>query len=487
VKRRRRAAVDESDEFDARLIDAALRYDLGAFLVKVVQTLKPGHPYVHNWSVDAMLEVLRQVNDGSLGRVTISLPPRSLKTTIMSIAYVAWLLGHKPHLRIICVSYSQSLAANFALEFRRVIMSEWYQRIFPWVSWTKDSESECATSQGGFRYAVSVNGSLTGRGGDVLIVDDVMKSDEANSEIARKTAIDWFQNTLLSRLDDRRHGAIIVVGQRLHEGDLIGLLLQEGGWHHLKLPAIAEHDEKIQIGPRKYYHRKIGELLHEGRDLREDLEKVKARPHIFAAQYQQEPIPAQGNLIKAAWVRHYDTVPARSEGALIVQSWDLASTLAGGSDWSVCTTWLMDKRQYYLLHVWRGRLEFPAIRKKLIELARLHCADRILVEEAGPGLHLVQELRAAPPAGVVMPIGIKPVGSKRDRMEHAAVCFEGGQVHLPKSADSLSEFLHEMLAFPAGRHDDQVDSVSQFLNWAELHYREPPAYYFSPPQIIYPR
>jgi len=480
--KRRRKVRDDGEEFEAKAIDTALRRDLGAFLAKVVLTLKPGHKYKDNWHVDAMIEALRQVEAGEVKRLTVSLPPRSLKTTTISIAYVAWILGHKPHLRVICASYSLGLATNIALEFRRIVMSDWYKRVFPWVRWTKDTENECFTAQGGGRYAVSVHGSLTGRGGDLLIVDDVLKTDDANSELARKDAIDWFQNTLLSRLDDPRSGAIIVVGQRLHEADLIGTLRKEGGWQHLKLPAIAVIDEDVPIGPGRSYHRKAGELLHEGRDLREDLEKIRSRPHIFAAQYQQDPLPALGNMIKAEWIQYYDEPPDRGDGTLVVQSWDTASTENG--NWSACTTWLKKGRQYYLLDVWRGRLEFPAVARKVVALALLHRPNRLLIEDAGPGLHLVQQLRASPPAGVPVPLGIKPSGSKRDRMEHAAGCFDSKQVHLPKKAGWLVDFLHELLGFPSSQNDDQVDSVSQFLNWAELHYREPPKYYFSPPQVI---
>lgn len=480
----RRVDDEDGEESNAKAIDTALRKDLGAFLAKVVLTLKPGHEYHDNWHIDAMLEVLRQVEAGEVKRLTVSLPPRALKTTTVSIAYVAWLLGHKPYVRVICASYSQSLAANIALEFRRIVMSDWYQRIFPWVRWIKETENDCITADGGGRYAVSVNGSLTGRGGDLLIVDDVLKTDDANSELARKNAIDWFQNTLLSRLDQRRSGAIIVVGQRLHEDDLIGTLRREGAWQHLKLPAIAEVDEEVPIGPGRRYCRKAGELLHEGRDLREDLEQVRLRPHIFAAQYQQEPIPALGNMIRAEWLQYYETPPDRGQGALVVQSWDTASTNTG--DWSACTTWLKKERQYFLLDVWRGKLEFPAVARKVAELALLHRPNKLLIEEAGPGLHLVQQLRAAPRAGVPVPIGLKPSGSKTDRMDHASGCFDAKQVHLPKSAGWLAEFLHELLGFPSSRHDDQVDSVSQFLNWAETQYREPPRYHFTPPMIIGP-
>jgi predicted phage terminase large subunit-like protein len=153
----------------------------------------------------------------------------------------------------------------------------------------------------------------------------------------------------------------------------------------------------------------------------------------------------------------------------VVQSWDVASTIGEARDWSVCTTWLVCKRNYYLLDVWRGRLEFPQLKHKLIALVSEHRPNRVLIEQAGPGSHLIQELSAHPVSGVPMPIGIKPEGNKLVRMEAQCARFEAGQVYLPSEAPWLSEFLHEILSFPNSRFADQVDSVSQFLKRAEAH------------------
>ena len=196
-------------------------------------------------------------------------------------------------------------------------------------------------------------------------------------------------------------------------------------------------------------------------------------------------MPLEGNLIKRAWFKWYENAPSRDFGAEIIQSWDLASTTGDTNDWSVCTTWLAVKRQYHLLDVWRGRLEYPYLKQKLIALAGEHRPNRILIEQAGPGLHLIQDFIANPVAGVPVPIGIKPEGDKRVRMEAQSARFEAGQVHLPKEAPWLSVFLHEMLAFPRARHDDQIDSVSQFLNWAETYCK--PISFAAPIVITRPR
>ena len=275
---------------------------------------------------------------------------------------------------------------------------------------------ECVTTKGGGRFAIAVGGSFTGRGADVIIIDDPMKADDAQSEKVRASVNNWYGATLVSRLDDKEKGAIILVMQRLHEDDLAGKLLREEGWRHLDLPAIAEEDQEVPIAPGVVHRRQKGEVLHPTRELLAVLAEIKREMGslAFSSQYLQRPVPLEGNLIKRDWLKWYDALPSRGR---VVQSWDVASTTTGASDWSVCTTWLIEKRNYYLVDVWRGRLEFPQLRHKLIALARGHAPNEILIEQAGPGLHLVQELRAKPEAGVHVPIGIKPEGDKIVRME----------------------------------------------------------------------
>jgi predicted phage terminase large subunit-like protein len=458
---------------DQTFLAAALRQDFGTFVPKVFSTVSPGDIYLHNWHIDAIAYELMRIHQSENRRLIVTQPPRSLKSICTSVAYVAWAIGHDPSKRFACVSYSHELAATFTRQFRAVVTSDWYRMLFPAVRLAKDTETECVTTRGGGRFAVPVGGSFTGRGADVIVIDDPMKSDDAQSDKARRTIIDWYATTLLSRLDDKQTGAIILVMQRLHEDDLAGKLLREGHWFHLNLPAVAEADHNIFIGPGVVHRRHKGDVLHPNRESSELLEAMRGEMGslTFSAQYLQRPIPLEGNLIKRDWIRSYEAAPTRSIGTQVVQSWDVASTTAETRDWSVCTTWLIIKRNYYLLDIFRGRLEFPQLRRKLIALALDDSPNRILIEKAGPGLHLIQDLRANPVTGVPLPIGINPQGDKRVRMEAQCARFEAGQVYLPNEAPWLSEFLHEILAFPNARHDDQVDSVSQFLNWVEANRR----------------
>jgi predicted phage terminase large subunit-like protein len=288
------------------------------------------------------------------------------------------------------------------------------------------------------------------------------------SEPVRRRVIDWFGGSLVSRPNDKENGPIIVVMQRLHENDLAGHLIAQGIWTHLDLPAIAEEDSVIAVGPGKQIIRHRGDVLHPERESRAALDRIKVESGSlkFSAQYQQRPVPLEGNLIRRDWFRSYDQLPPAAPADRVVQSWDVAMMTGEGNDFSVCTTWRMVGPDYYLIDVFRERLQYPDLRRKIAILAAKHGAQTILIENAGPGMPLLQDLRRELPAGMPYPIGRKPDGSKADRMVAQSAKIEAGHVHLPKDADWLGSFLNELLGFPLGQHDDQVDSVSQFLNWA---------------------
>jgi predicted phage terminase large subunit-like protein len=449
------------------VLRAVLRRELPYFIRKVFATVSPGETYLHNWHVDAIAHQLMRVHSGESRRLLINQPPRSLKSICVSVAYVAWLLGHDPTRRIIVVSYSSDFAAELHRQFRMVIAAPWYAEVFPEMRFAKETGLELVTSQGGSRYATSVGATLTGRGADLIIVDDPLNANELHSETARKRVIDWYGGSLVSRLNDKHTGPIIVVMQRLHEDDLAGHLLRQGGWKHLNMPAVALLDETVELGHGRTHLRRSGDILHPERESQHALETIKAEVGslLFSAQYQQQPVPVEGNLIRRSWFQAYDDLPARSSTTRIVQSWDVAMMTGDRNDYSVCTTWLIHQKDAYLVHAYRGRLEYPQLRRKVIGLAAEYGATTILIENAGPGMNLLQDLRTALPDGMSRPIGVKPEGSKVERMAAQSSKIEAGHVYLPKTAPWLGELLMELLAFPNGRHDDQVDSVSQLLLW----------------------
>lgn len=454
-----------------QVVDEVLRRDLVTFIHRTMQTVAAAQSYAHNWHIEAIAYQLTRLADGEVTRLLISVPPRHLKSICASVAFPAWLLGRDPSLRIVCVSYGDDLTSKFALDTRSVMQSSWYQRAFPRtvISRDRNRELDFVTTAGGGRYATTVGGPLTGRGGDVIIVDDPLKPNDAMSEAKRGGVNDWCDRTLYTRLDDKQAGAIVVVGQRLHLEDLIGhLIAKEQDWRQLSLPAIAEVDEDIPIGPGRFYSRRRGELLHEAREPMWVLERLRGDlgSFNFSAQYQQCPVPADGELIKWAWFPSYDRAPVLAERDKIVQSWDTACKGTKLSDYSVCTTWLIHNGKYYLLDVVRERLLYPDLRRRVVDHAKSYAASVVLIEDKGSGTALLQDLRYNDMPAVRGIIRVMPIEDKITRMSAQSAEIEAGRVYLPARADWLDEFRTELLQFPHGRYDDQVDSMSQFLNWA---------------------
>jgi predicted phage terminase large subunit-like protein len=340
----------------------------------------------------------------------------------------------------------------------------WYQSLFPGtrISRGKNTESEIVTTRSGFRLATSIDGTLTGRGGNIIIVDDPLKPVDALSGSRREAVNNWFSNTLLSRLDDARTGAIIVVMQRLHIDDLTGILLRSSDdWTVLNLPAIAEQEQRIQIGENRYHLRRVGDLLHPERQPKYALDLLRSQigADTFAAQYQQTPNSPGGVMIKREWVRRYDQPPARDSSSQVIQSWDTASKGGGQNDWSVCTTWLHHEKKYCLIDVLRGRFDYPTLKARAIAHAGEYKPNKILIEDMGVGTALVAELQKAGFAA----IGVKPEHNKLTRMSIQSAKFEGGRVLFPNHASWLADLEAELFAFPHSSHDDQVDSIAQAL------------------------
>jgi len=423
--------------------------------------LNPSAIFHMNWHICAIAYYLEQVRLGKIKRLIITVPPRSLKSIMCSVAFPAFVLGHDPTKRLIVASYSADLAIKHGNDFRKIVNSAEYHGIFPGmrISAMKDTQTEVVTTLNGFRLAISVDGALTGRGGDIIIIDDPIAALAAVSQKSREHVANWYFNTLLSRLDDKQNGAIVLVMQRLHEDDLVGVQLRgSDAWTVLSLPAIAQQDEEIPIGNGQVHFRRAGDVLHPEREPREVLESLRAQlgPEIYSAQYQQRPVPPGGATIKRAWLRRYDQLPQSGQ---VIQSWDVANKQGEENDYSVCSTWRFYDKRYYLIDLLRGRFDFPTLRTKVSQRAKLHKASQILIEDAGFGTALIQELKTAH----FSVVGVKPEYDKKIRMAIQSAKFENGRVFFPKEAPWLRDLEDELFAFPNGRHDDQVDSISQAL------------------------
>lgn len=446
------------------VIDAALRTDFVCFLRKVFGTVSPGQPFLPNWHIDAIAYQLMRVMHGEVKRLIITVPPRHLKSITSSVAFPAYVLGHDPTCRIVCASYSSDLALKHAHDWRAVVRSDWYRRIFPQmrIDKTRDTQGEVATTQHGYRFTTSVGGTLTGRGGSLILIDDPIKPQDAHSEAARAVPVRWFENTVLSRLDNHNNDAIVVIMQRLHVDDLAGHLLERGGWEHLDLPAIAEAEQTIDLG-YGIHPRRVGDVLHPERLSRQTLDDLKRDMGSadFAAQYQQAPVPPGGNMIRWQWFRFYDARPNFNGGDQLIISWDTAKKETDLSDYSVGTVWLVRGHTFYLLDLVRERMEFPTLRRRVLELVKQWPAATVVIEDAGSGTSLIQEVRQQG----IWPISFKPTGDKIMRAAGQTAKIEAGAINLPRSAPWLADLKVELLSFPRGKHDDQVDSIVQALAW----------------------
>jgi len=470
---------------DRNLADAVYRINFGAFTYRAFEAVNPGQRLIANWHIDTICYQVQQMVIGEAKkRLILNLPPRSLKSFIASVALPAWLLGRQPSTRIICGSYSDELATKFSRDCRALLETPFYKRVFPGTQLNpkKASEGEFETTKRGFRLATSVGGTLTGRGGGVRIVDDPIKANDAESEIARRAAIDWFRNTALSRLDEPAESIICLAMQRLHVDDLSGILIEQG-WPKLVLPAIALEAADYLIGEDEVYHRPAGQLLQPMRDSFEAIEELKlgVGSRVFAAQYQQNPTPADGNMIKAAWLARYDTAPDRQSFERVVLSCDPAGKAGIHNDYTAIAVVGVQKQALHVLEVSRGHWTVMKMREQIIALAAEWRVDLVIVEDTSSGMGLVQLLKEEPHLDVV---GRKPDTDKQTRMSRQQGRFEAGRILLPQEARWLADFENELLAFPSGRYDDQVDALLLFLEWFAQNERYLQPMTFCPPIIV---
>jgi hypothetical protein len=355
-----------------------LARDPHAFVHRSFVELNPQTTFLDNWHLAVLIAKLEEVRLGNCKRLIVNLPPRSLKSHCASIAFAAWLLGHNPSEQIIAVSYAQDLADKLARDCRTLMQSPFYQYLFKTrLSAQKQAVGEFETTQSGYRLSTSIGGVLTGRGANVIIIDDPIKPDDVRSETVRVGTNEWYDNTLYSRLNSKQSGAIIIVMQRVHEDDLVGHVLGQEPWDLISFPAIAKKDETFRVrtpyGPR-VFRRKRDEVLHSAHEPREALERIRQTigSYNFAGQYQQEPAPAGGGMIERKWFKFYNPDRLDFQFDQIVQSWDTANKPTELADYSVCTTWGVKENRFYLLNVFRKRLG-----------AGIHCPDR---PDRGQGL-----------------------------------------------------------------------------------------------------
>jgi len=499
----------ERQERDISVADEAreLAGDLRGFVRKAWHLLEPDRiedgqrrtTFRSNWHIDAICDYLEAARAGEIRRLVINIPPRHMKSLTVSVFWPAWRWTFEPELRFLTFSHDQDLANRDATKSRDVIRSPWYRERWPHVELKGDVNrvSRYENTRTGHRIAEHVRGG-TGEGGDVIIIDDPHEAEKVLSDVERPKVLRWHSNTVASRFNDPSKGVQVLVMQRLHEGDLTGHVLEQEGWTHLCLPARFDrkHPFRWPDDPRT----EDGELLWPEHVPEHELNSLQSgmTARDIAGQFQQVPAPLEGDMLKRKDWRYYDrelsfyaerrrfdrTVAEELASAIgsfrfIVHSWDTSLKDREKSDYVSGTAWGVIGANHYLLRRVHARLGFNATvdaMENVGEWARElwpHLPHYIVVEAASNGPDAVLELKRRLTGVVSWPAR----GTKQMRAEAASPALEGhncflpgyaledGSGYDPRTPTDVQEFVEACATFPAGAHDDDVDSWSMAINY----------------------
>jgi len=455
------------------------KFHLKKFVVEAWHVVEASTPFVDGWHVDAICEHLEAVTDGKIRNLVINMPPRHMKSLLVSVFWPCWDWTLQPSRRWLFASYAQSLATRDSLKCRRLIQSPWYQFWYGDKYRLTDDQNQKTRFENdrtGYRLATSVGGLGTGEGGDRIVVDDPHNVLEAESERIRSTTLSWWDETMASRGNDPKTVARVIVMQRVHEDDLTGHVLAQGGYEHLCLPAEYEGSKYVTVIGWQDPRTKLGELLCPTRFGQDELNELKLRlgSRAAAGQLQQCPAPAEGAIFKAHWfLNRYRTLPAFVRVATF---WDTALKADEENDETACITLGagVDDNSYILRAV-HGRWETPDVVRRMVEqsswLKSLY-GDRYLgdyVEDKVSGTTLIQYIRRTHPDLAVIPIKVEL--DKIARAHGVTPICEAGRVLLPEpsifpeSRQWSDDLLTALLAFPAAKHDDLTDAFVYAVKW----------------------
>ena len=473
------------EEIDCELATRSL----GQFVRQAWAVVEPSTPFVPGWHIDAIIEHLEAVTHGQIRNLLINVPPRHMKSLLVSVFWPAWEWIRFPERRWLYSSYAAQLSIRDSVKCRRLIEAPWYQaRWGDRFALTSDQNTKGRfdNDRSGYRLSTSVGGAVTGEGGDRIVCDDPNNVNEVDSDSVRKTTNDWFDVVMSTRVNDPKTAAKVVVMQRCHQQDLSGHLLEQGDWEHLCLPAEHEGPSCVtSIGwcdPRTEH----GELLWPERFGAPEIESLKRTLGSYGAagQLQQRPSPFGGGVIKRHWFRYFQprganlppVVVSLPDGTQVsiaaidaprqveeqIQSWDCAFKDLQTSDYIVGQVWARWGSAYLLGDQIRARMDCPAtvkaVRRAFREVAWHSCeADR----GQANGSAVIQMLACELPG--ILPVN--PEGGKVARAAAVSPLIEAGNVYLPHPlfAPWVNDFIEECAAFPNGTHDDQVDAMTQAL------------------------
>ena len=460
-----------------QLLADRLAGDLSAFVRQGWHILHPIRPLVCSWHLDYICEYLTLVKLGQIRRLIVNVPPRSLKSTLVTIMFPVWLWASRPEHSFLTASYSLTLSTEHSVKRRNLLQSAWYQHLWGEkfrLAVDRNLVAEFENDHHGAMISTSVGATTLGRGGDTAIVDDPTSIDQAMSDVERTNANNWLDATLRNRLNDPATGAIIVVMQRLHECDATGYLLEEepGVWTHVRIPLEAEEDESRAFPlSGRVLERTRGQVLMPSRYPAAVVEQLRSRRLIFAGQFQQRPVPAEGNLIKRSDLLYYGGVDPKtgqsdeqlpSSFDLKLISVDCAFKDLATSDYVALGVIGVKGRKRYLLNVINAHLDAGATEAEVRRQRQLYGpVSAVLIEDKANGPAIISRLKADVP-GV---IGVNPQGGKVARMYAAAPEFQAGDWLISRNAPWAAPLVEQIVMFPNARNDDMADMVSQAVCW----------------------
>lgn len=464
------------------------RRDLPQFLRDSWHVHHEGTPLIWNWHLDAICDHLRACTTGDITRLIINVPPRTLKSHTVSVAWPAWWWARDPRVQFIVGSNDKDVVYRDADHHRELCSSKWYLRTFD-PDWSfrdlegrkQDAKGNFRNTAGGHRISKPMGAKGQGNDADVVIIDDPLDSEDAyNDKAALAQHVVQFKQRFSTRLNDQATGVIVVIMQRLHQLDLSGVLLEEGGWEHLLLPAEFEANRRTFTILGDYDLRKEeGELLFPERLPKEFLDKQRTTgigPRGHAGQYQQRPAPAQGAIIEKAWLAGQYWTPGSlpSEFDYVFSSWDMAYKKTTDSDFVVGQVWGVLDGHYYLLDQVRRRMNVD----DMVEAVR-----EVAVEYPDAIAHVIEEKAAGRDVFETVQREIDGVEtydpqdqSKEQRLAATVTLWSNKRVWLPHPYHCSTierdyswvkdYYIRELTTFPSVAHDDQVDATSQALLWA---------------------
>jgi predicted phage terminase large subunit-like protein len=459
--------------------DATLQLSLKTFVHEAWTILEPVSRLQWNWHLDLICEYLTLIKDKNfksicgpeLEGIIFNVPPRTMKSLLITVFFPVWLWTYDPSRRFMFVSYSEKLSTQHSVFRRGVMESDWYQKNWGGLfTFSKDQnlKSHYENSRRGTMFSTGMQATATGLGGDILVFDDPLNPEQAISQVEREAVNVRFDTTFRSRINDPVTGVKIIIMQRLHELDLTGHVLgrEAARWKHLSLPAIAGREESLTSPGGEVFHtRRPGDLLWSARLPQSFLEsqRVGMGSWAFHGQYQQSPAPLEGGIIKRQWVRFYRQLPEKLD--FMVQSWDC--TFSGGSDndFVAGQVWGRSGGKYFMLpYRAYDRMDFgptmAAIKACHASFPRAHA---ILIEDKANGPAIISELQKEIP-GIM---AINPEGGKIARAQATAPLWESGSIELPDPqvfhVPWIEDYIHNICTFPKAAHDDDMDSTSQAL------------------------